>query len=104
MSDLYDSLRVANVALSAVLTVAMLCRGAAFLRAPVASKYGRLALFAWASSTLYGTGEAMALGVQAGPRVPTVTSVLVLTGWYVVAEIRYDRRERARLAELVAST
>jgi hypothetical protein len=97
MTALYDSLRAANLAVSLLLAAAMLARGAAFLRAPVASKYGRLALFAWVSSTAYGTGEAMAQSATAGPRVPTVTSVLLLTAVWQVTELRYDRRERARL-------
>lgn len=99
MSALYDHLRIVNVALCGLLTVAMLFRGGAFLRAPVASKFGRLALFAWTSSTFYGTAEAMYLDVAAGPRVPTVTSVLLVTGWYVAVETAYDRRERARLSQ-----
>jgi hypothetical protein len=98
MTALYDSLRAANLAVSLLLAAAMLARGAAFLRAPVASKYGRLALFAWVSSTAYGTGEAMAQSATAGPRVPTVTSVLLLTAVWQATELRYDRRERARLA------
>jgi hypothetical protein len=102
MTALYDSLRAANLAVSLLLAAAMLARGAAFLRAPVASKYGRLALFAWVSSTAYGTGEAMTQSATAGPRVPTVTSVLCVTAAWVCAEVRYDRRERARLAELAA--
>jgi hypothetical protein len=97
MTALYDSLRAANLAVSLLLAAAMLARGAAFLRAPVASKYGRLALFAWVTSTAYGTGEAMAQSATAGPRVPTVTSVLLLTAVWQATELRYDRRERARL-------
>jgi hypothetical protein len=103
MTALYDSLRAANLAVSLLLAAAMLARGAAFLRAPVASKYGRLALFAWVTSTAYGTGEAMAQSATAGPRVPTVTSVLCITAAWVCAEVKYDRRERARLAELAAA-
>jgi ABC-type transport system involved in cytochrome c biogenesis permease subunit len=60
MTALYDWLRAANLAVSLLLAAAMLTRGAAFLRAPVASRYGRLALFAWVTSTAYGTAEAMA--------------------------------------------
>jgi hypothetical protein len=88
MTALYDSLRAANLAVSLLLAAAMLARGAAFLRAPVDSKYGRLALFAWVTSTAYGTGEAMAQTPPAGPRVPTVTSVLCITAAWVWAEIR----------------
>jgi hypothetical protein len=97
VSALYDCLRAANLALSLLLAAAMLARGAAFLRAPVASRYGRLALFAWTTSTFYGTAEAMHQDAAAGPRVPTVTSVLLLTAVWQVTELRYDRRERARL-------
>jgi hypothetical protein len=99
VTGLYDALRVINVALCGVLAIAMLARGGAFLRAPVASKFGRLALFAWTTSTLYGTAEALYLRVPAGPRVPTVTSVLLITAWYVTVETIYDVRERARLAQ-----
>ena len=98
MHDVYEALRYANLALTAVLTAAMLSRWGAFLRAPVASRYGRLALFAWVTSTFYGTAESLHMNIPAGPRVPTVTSVLLLTAVYVAAEARYDRRSRARLA------
>jgi hypothetical protein len=101
ISELYDVIRAANLVIALLLTAGMLARGAAFLRAPAASKYGRLAIFAWLSSTAYGTAEAMAQQATAGPRVPTVTSVLLITAAWQVAESVYDRRERARLAELV---
>lgn len=104
ISDLYDGIRAANLVIALLLTAGMLARGAAFLRAPAASKYGRLAIFAWLSSTAYGTAEAMAQHAAAGPRVPTVTSVLLITAAWQLAELRYDRRERARLAELMHDT
>lgn len=100
MHDVYEVLRYANLALCLLLTVAMLSRWGAFLRAPVASRYGRLALFAWVSSTAYGTAESLHMQVPAGPRVPTVMSVLLLTAVYVAAEARYDRRQRARAEAL----
>jgi hypothetical protein len=103
MHDVYEWLRYINVALCAVLAVVMLARWGAFLRAPVASRYGRLALFAWISSTGYGTWETLSRDVPAGPRVPTVTSVLMLTAVYVAAEFRYDRRAR-RHAEPAVTT
>lgn len=101
MTDLFDACRWANLALCALLMIVMLFRSAAFLRAPVASRYGRMALFAWISSTGYGTWESMQMHLPPGPRVPTVTSVLLVTAVYVWIEWRYDRRERTRLAELV---
>jgi hypothetical protein len=95
MHDVYEWLRYVNLVLCGLLTVAMLARSAAFLRAPVASRYGRLALFAWITSTFYGTAETLSRDVPAGPRVPTVTSVLLLTAVYAWAEAKYDSRARA---------
>ena len=100
MTDVYEYLRFANVALCAVLTVAMLFRGAAFLRAPVASRYGRLALFAWVTWLGWGTLEGLAQHVPAGPRVPGATSVVLVTAWWVIQETRYDMAERRRIAAL----
>jgi hypothetical protein len=95
MHDVYEWLRYVNLTLTALLTVAMLSRWGAFLRALIASRYGRLALFAWVSSTLYGTAESLHMHVPAGPRVPTVTSVTLLTVVYAWKEVKYDRRARA---------
>lgn len=100
MTAVYEQIRYLNVLLSVGIMVAMLFRGAAFLRAPVASKYGRLALFAWTSWLAYGTLESIVLMVPPGPRVPSATSVLLLTAWWVVQESRYDGRERARLERM----
>lgn len=99
MTDVFDACRWINLTLTFVLAVVMLIRWGAFLRAPVASKYGRLAIFAWISSTCYGTAETLYQHVPAGPRVPTVTSVLLITAVWCWQEHRYDRRERARLAQ-----
>lgn len=100
MTTVYVWLRYANLGLAVVLTVAMLFRSAAFLRAPVASRYGRLQTFAWTTAIgVYGTAESLVLGTPAGPRVPSLTGVLVLTGWWVWTEYSYDRRAlRARAA------
>jgi hypothetical protein len=101
MTPIFEALRYVNLAVSALLAVAMLLRSAAFLRASVASRYGRLALFAWVTSIgCYGTLETLVQRAPAGPRVPALTGALIVTAWYVTAEIRYDGRERARLAEL----
>jgi hypothetical protein len=103
MSNLYETLRHVNVALSALLVAAMLLRGGAFLRANVASKFGRLTVFSWVSMTGYGTLETLAQDAPAGPRVPAFTSVLLITAWWVAVEIAYDRRQRAHLAAIVAA-
>jgi hypothetical protein len=50
MTPIFEALRYVNLAVSGLLAVAMLLRSAAFLRASVASRYGRLALFAWVTS------------------------------------------------------
>jgi hypothetical protein len=53
--------------------------------------------------SLRAANLAVSLLLAAGPRVPTVTSVLCITAAWVCAEVKYDRRERARLAELAAA-
>jgi hypothetical protein len=102
MSDFYTWVRLFNLALCGVLAVVMLTRVPAFLRASVDSRYGRMTMFSIVTATGYNTAEVLWQHAPAGPRVVTTTYPLLMVSVWVWAEIRYSRRQRARLAEASA--
>lgn len=100
MTDLYESIRYANLVLAGALTLLMLTRLGAFARAPWPSKVGRLAVFGWVTVNGYGTWEALTTAVSPGFRVPAVTSVLLLSGYWIFTEWQEDRWHRLLSAAL----
>jgi hypothetical protein len=106
VTDVYEFVRWINLLLASTLTLLMLIRAGGFLRASYASKMGRLVMFGWVTSTGYGTWEALHLEAVPGFRIPAVTSVLALTGYWIWVEYRTDKEERrmtAALQEIVLS-
>lgn len=95
--ETYDVIRHANVVLGVVTTLLLLTRVPAWARAPWPTKVGRLVIFGWVTSTTYGTWEALAQAASVGPRVPAVTSMMMLTAYYVAVEWRSDRRQHAQI-------
>lgn len=102
MTEIYEAIRVANLSIALALTVLMLTRARAFARAPWPSKMGRLTVFGWVSSTAYGTWEALAQQASPGFRIPTVTSVLCLSGFWLLEEWRDDRQHSRTLCAVTA--
>lgn len=98
MIELYEGIRTANLVIALALTLLMLTRARAFARAPWPSKMGRLTVFGWVSSTAYGTAEALQQEAVPGLRIPTVTSVLCLSAFWLLEEYRDDRRHRRTVA------
>jgi hypothetical protein len=98
VTEIYETLRQVNLAIACTLTLLMVFRAGAFARAPWPSKMGRLTVFGWVSSTAYGTWEALTLTAAPGFRIPTVTSVLCLSAFWLLEEYRDDRRHRHTLA------
>lgn len=102
MTDVYEALRWTNLVAAVTLTLLMLLRLRAFARAPWPSKVGRLSVFGWVTSTAYGTWEALHTAVLPGFRVPAVTSVLTLSGYWLLVEYLDDRKHARELAHLRA--
>jgi hypothetical protein len=100
--EVYETVRWANLLLASTLTLLWLFRLGAFARAPWPSKLGRLTVFGWVSSTAYGTWEALEQAASPGLRVPTVTSVLLLSGYWIFEEWRQDRLWRLLPTDLRA--
>lgn len=99
--EFYEALRWANVALGVLVTLLLLARLGSWVRAPWPTKVGRLVIFGWVTSTTYGTVEALQQAAVPGLRIPTVTTMMVLTGYYVAVEWRCDRREHAQVAAVI---
>jgi hypothetical protein len=100
VTEVYEVVRWVNLLLASTLTLLMLIRFGGFLRASYASKMGRLVVFGWVTSTAYGTWEALHLEAVPGFRIPAVTSVLILTGYWIWVEFRHDSEERRLEAAL----
>jgi hypothetical protein len=107
VTEVYEAIRWVNLLLASTLTLLMLIRAGGFLRSSYASKMGRLVVFGWVTSTGYGSWEALHLEAVPGFRIPAVTSVLILTGYWIWVEYRSDKEERRMaeaLQELLATT
>jgi hypothetical protein len=104
LTAIYGALRDANLVVGAVATLLLLARLAAWARAPWPSKVGRLVIFGWVISTLYGTWEAREQAATVGARIPAITSMLLLSIYYVWAEWTDDRRVQAVAAQLRTRT
>lgn len=96
--ELYDGIRHANVVLGVLVTLLLVARLGAWVRAPWPSKVGRLVVFGWVTSTTFGTWEALSQSASPGLRIPAVTSMLVLSAYYVAVEWRCDRAQHAQVA------
>jgi hypothetical protein len=90
--DVYEALRIANAGAGLAVTALLLTRLRAWKRAPWHAKVARLVIFGWVTSLTYGTFEALHMAVTTGPRIPALTSMFVLTAYYVRCEARYERR------------
>ena len=99
--EVYDCLRHTNIGLGVLVTLLLLLRVPAWVRAPWPSKVGRLCVFGWVTSTTFGTVEALSQSAVPGLRIPAVTSMMVLSGYYVWCEWRDDRRQRAAIAAVL---
>lgn len=99
--EVYDVIRHANIVLGLLVTLLLLLRVASWARAPWPTKVGRLVIFGWVTSTTYGTWEALNQSASVGPRIPAVTSMMVLTAYYVLVEWRCDRAQAAQAAAVV---
>ena len=98
---LYDALRHINIGLGVLGTLLLLARLGAWVRAPWPSKVGRPVVFGWVTSTTFGTWEALNQSAVTGLRIPAITSMMVLSAYYVVVEWRCDRRQAAQVAAVL---
>jgi hypothetical protein len=98
--DLYELLRYCNVALAALLTLAMVARPGVFLRASMRSRFGRVVVGGWVTVAWFGTAESLAQSVSPGLRIPQTTTMLLLSAVWLVVDWRDDAREQRRALEL----
>jgi len=101
-ADAYELCRYTNVLLAAAILTVMAVRFPAFARASRASQAGRMVVLWFVATNTYGTLEVLWDRVPAGPRVPTATTALLLTCWWLAVDWRAERAERRRDAEVQA--